>query len=97
MTKGYYKWKATEKVGKSRGIDADLKEHILAIHRIRPYYDIRMRTALRKKGLYVNSKKVRNLIHEPGIRSVIRKKRSFDGRTPFVLFDNVLNRQFMAD
>ncbi|HAJ4019726.1 TPA: IS3 family transposase, partial [Escherichia coli] len=96
---GYYKWKATEKVRKVRvEQDADLKEHILAIHRIRPYFGYkRMRTALRKEGLQVNTKKVRRLMRELGIRSVIRKKRPFAGRKPSIVFNNVLNRQFAAD
>lgn len=77
--------------------DTILKDHILAIHRLRPYFGYyRMRTALRKEGLIVNHKKVRRLMRELGIRSVIRKKRPFAGRKPSVVFDNVLNRQFTA-
>jgi len=96
---GYYKWKATEKARKARAErDADLKEHMLAIHRLHPYFGYkRMRTALRKEGLNVNSKKVRRLMRELDIRSVIRKKRPFAGRKPSVVFENVLNRQFAAE
>ncbi|MCY9527564.1 IS3 family transposase, partial [Paenibacillus larvae] len=57
----------------------------------------RIRTALRKEGLQVNHKKVRRLMRELGIRSVIRKKRPFAGRKPSVVFSNVLNRQFTSD
>ncbi|HIC3435359.1 TPA: IS3 family transposase, partial [Campylobacter jejuni] len=65
---------------------------------IRPYFGYkRMRTALRKEGLQVNTKKVRRLMRELGIRSVIRKKRPFAGRKPSIVFNNVLNRQFAAD
>jgi putative transposase len=95
---GYYKWSATlEQRQKRMDQDADIKDHILAIHQLRPHYGyIRMRTALRKEGLMVNHKKVRRLMRELGIRSVIRKKRPFAGRKPSVLFPNVLNRQFEA-
>jgi putative transposase len=58
---GYYKWLTTYEDRQAR-LDDDtvLKEHILAIHRIRPHYGyFRMRTALRKEGLAVNHKKVR--------------------------------------
>jgi putative transposase len=96
---GYYKWKSSEQLRRVRAEqDANLKEHILAIHRFHPYYGYkRMRTALRKEGVNVNTKKVRRLMRELGIRSVIRKKRPFAGRKPSVVFENVLNRQFTAD
>lgn len=95
---GYYKWKtALNNQQQRRERDADLKEHILAIHRLRPYFGyIRMCTALRKEGLLVNHKKVRRLMRELGIRSVIRKKRPNAGRKPSVVFANVLNRDFKA-
>jgi len=95
---GYYKWKASLSAREQRKErDADLKEHILAIHRLRPYFGyIRMCTALRREGLLVNRKKVRRLMRELGIRSVIRKKRPNAGRKPSVVFDNVLNRDFQA-
>jgi len=95
---GYYKW-YNSSAERSAMLEADtiLKDHILAIHRLRPYFGYyRMRTALRKEGLIVNHKKVRRLMRELGIRSVIRKKRPFAGRKPSVVFDNVLNRQFTA-
>jgi putative transposase len=96
---GYYKWKSTAATREARmEQDADLKEHILAIHRLRPYFGYkRMRTALRKEGFPVNTKKVRRLMRELGIQSVIRKKRPFAGRKPSVVFDNVLNRQFTSE
>lgn len=56
-----------------------------------------MRTALLKEGFLVNHKKVRMLMRELGIRSVIRKKRPFAGRKPSVVFPNVLNREFTAE
>ncbi|PWV86606.1 transposase InsO family protein [Paenibacillus cellulosilyticus] len=95
---GYYKWLAAYETRRAR-LDHDvvLKEHILAIHRIRPHYGyFRMRTALRKEGLNVNHKKVRRLMRELGIQSVIRKKRPFAGRKASVVFPNVLNREFTA-
>jgi transposase InsO family protein len=95
---GYYKWKA--KIAcrtKSKDGDTTIKEHILAIHRLHPYYGyIRMRTALRKEGLLVNQKKVRRLMRELGIRSVIRRKRPFVGRKSSIIFANVLARKFTA-
>jgi putative transposase len=96
---GYYKWIATAEARKARAErDVFLKEHILAIHRLRPYFGyIRMHTALGKEGLVVNHKKVRRLMRELGIRSVIRKKRPFAGRKPSVLFSNILNREFTAE
>ncbi len=95
---GYYKWlNALAEQRTKLEKDTNLKEHILAIHRVRPYFGYyRMRTALRKEGLIVNHKKVRRLMRELGIRSVIRKKRPFAGRKPSVVFDHVLNRCFAA-
>jgi transposase InsO family protein len=96
---GYYKWLTTLEVHTTRmEEDSLLKEHILAIHRIRPHYGyFRMCTALRKEGFHVNHKKVRRLMRELGIQSVIRKKRPFAGRKPSVIFPNVLNRDFTAE
>ncbi|WP_435303371.1 IS3 family transposase [Paenibacillus amylolyticus] len=95
---GYYKWKKNIVLREKRADrDTDLKAHILGIHRLRPYFGYkRMRTALGKEGLVVNHKKVRRLMRELQIRSVIRKKRPFAGRKPSVLFRNVLNREFSA-
>lgn len=96
---GYYKWLNTL-ADREAMLEADtmLKDHILAIHRLRPYFGYyRMRTALRKEGLLVNHKKVRRLMRELGIRSVIRKKRPFTGYKPSVIFHNVLNRKFAAE
>ncbi|WP_124115998.1 IS3 family transposase [Paenibacillus xylanexedens] len=95
---GYYKWKKSIVLREKRADrDADLKAHILGIHRLRPYFGYkRMRTALGKEGFVVNHKKVRRLMRELQIRSVIRKKRPFAGRKPSVLFRNVLNREFSA-
>nr|WP_156110333.1 hypothetical protein [Brevibacillus thermoruber] len=50
---GYYKWKAARESRKTRiEQDTNVKEHILAIHRLRPYFGYkRMRTALHKEGV----------------------------------------------
>ena len=95
----YYKWRKNALLREERQVkDADLKEHILATHRLHPDFGYkRMRTALRKEGFLVNHKKVRRLMRELGIRSVIRKKRPFAGRKPSVVFPNVLNREFTAE
>jgi putative transposase len=88
---GYYKWLMWLSNAQS------LRQIPMAIQRVRPYFGYyRMRTALRKEGLIVNHKKVRRLMREMGIQSVIRKKRLFAGRKPSVVFDNVLNRCFTA-
>jgi putative transposase len=96
---GYYKWKtALEPRATHIELETNLKEHILAIHRLRPHFGYkRMRTALHKEGLQINHKKVRRLMRELGIRSVIRKKRPFAGRKPSVVFPNILNREFTAE
>jgi putative transposase len=44
----------------------------------------------------VNQKKVRRLMRELGIRSVIRRKRPFVGRKSSITFANVLAREFTA-
>jgi len=95
----YYKWRKNALLREARQVkDADLKEHILATHRLHPDFGYkRMRTALRKEGFLVNHKKVRRLMRELGIRSVIRKKRPFAGRKPSVVFPNILNREFTAE
>lgn len=50
----------------------------------------------RKGGIYLIGR-VRRLMHELSIRSVIRRKRPFAGRKPSVCFGNVLNRVFAAE
>lgn len=96
---GYYKWQKSKARQKAAlNLDATLKAHILAIHRIRPYFGyIRMRTALRREGIFVNHKKVRRLMRELGIQSVIRRKRPFVGRKASVVYGNVLARDFKAE
>lgn len=96
---GYYKWKNSRASREQRqNRDADLKAHLLNIHRLRPYFGVpRMQIALRREGLVVNHKKVRRLMRELSIRSVIRRKRPFAGRKPSVCFANVLNRAFVSE
>ena len=79
---GYYKWlHANKNRSAKQSMDTMLKEHILGIHLQYPFYGYkRVRVALRREGLLVNSKKVRRLMRELGIRSVIRKKRPHYGR-----------------
>jgi putative transposase len=45
----------------------------------------------------VNHQRVRRLMRELGIQSVIRKKRPFYGRRGSLVFPNLLNREFCAD
>ncbi|MFE1626963.1 IS3 family transposase [Brevibacillus reuszeri] len=53
------KWKASAGSREDRiRQDTDLKEHILDIHRLRPYFGYkRIRTALHKEGFRVNHKR----------------------------------------
>ena len=96
---GYYKWRKNHS-NMSRRLEEDLllKEHILAIHKLHPYYGYkRMTRALSREGIVVNHKRVRRLMRELGIKSVIRKKRPFYGLRGSVVFPNVLNREFCAE
>lgn len=95
---GYYKWrKARERAHGHAQQEHVLKEHIMAIHRLRPYYGyLRMTVALRKEGFHINHKRVYRLMKELGIRSVIRKKRRFFGKQPSIVYPNRLNRNFSA-
>lgn len=95
---GYYKWRSTESKRKTRQQrDQILKEHLLAIHRSRPFYGYpRMQAALRKEGFHVNHKRVYRLMKELNIQSVIRKKRRYFGKEPSVIHPNRLNRKFKA-
>ncbi len=93
---GYYKWRKM-RANRHAKKEQDLKEHILAIHRLRPYYGYpRMARALRREGIHINHKKVYRLMKEMGIRSVIRKKRRFFGKQVSVVYPNRLERQFRA-
>lgn len=96
---GYYKWRKTQSK-RSMRVERNLliKEHIIAIHKVHPYYGYkRMTRALSREGIVVNHKRVRRLMRELGIKSVIRKKRPFYGRRGSVMFKNVLNREFYAE
>lgn len=96
---GYYKWrKATKRSTERQEEEQLLKEHIMAIHRMRPYLGyLRVTTRLRREGLIVNHKRVYRLMRELGIRSVIRRKRRFFGRQASVVHPNHLDRQFAAE
>jgi putative transposase len=96
---GYYKWrKSSEATVRRREEEVNLKEHILSIHRVHPYYGyLRMTVALRKEGLHINHKRVYRLMKELGIRSVIRKKRRFFGKQASVVNPDRLERQFHAE
>jgi len=96
---GYYKWLRKQTIPSPRKReDKLLKEHILAIHRIHPYFGyLRMTIALRREGLHVNHKRVYRLIKELRIRSVIRKKRRFFGKQASVIHPNSLERKFQAE
>jgi putative transposase len=95
---GYYKWRKTrERAHRHAQQEHILKDHIMAIHRLRPFYGyLRMTVALRKEGFLVNHKRVYRLMKLLGIRSVIRKKRRFFGKQQSVVFPNRLDRKFSA-
>lgn len=96
---GYYKWRKSRSIRKVK-VDEELllKEHILAIYKIHPYFGYkRMTKALKREGILINHKRVRRMMRDLGIRSVIRKKRPFYGKRGSVVFPNVLNRQFSAE
>ncbi|MBE7683912.1 IS3 family transposase, partial [Paenibacillus sp. P13VS] len=79
---GYYKWRKSIAAAKERRHkEHELESHLLAIHRVHPYFGyLRMTVALRREGLRVNHKKVYRLMKQLGICSVIRKKRRFFGK-----------------
>ncbi|NMO78261.1 IS3 family transposase [Bacillus sp. UniB3] len=56
-----------------------------------------MTTALKREGIFINHKRVRRLMRDLGIRSVIRKKRPFYGRRGSIVFPNILNQNFYAE
>lgn len=95
---GYYKWKnSRERWRKRREEEQFVKEQILAIHYLHPYFGyLRMTVALRKEGLSINHKRVYRLMKELSIRSVIRKKRRYFGRRRSVVQPNRLKRKFHA-
>ncbi|HFJ9273969.1 IS3-like element ISBth8 family transposase [Bacillus cereus] len=96
---GYYKWRKYHNVQRLRQKrDMWHKEHILSIHRQHPYYGYkRMTRALAREGMVMNHKRVRRLMRELGIQSIIRKKRPFYERKTSVVFKNHLNREFQAE
>lgn len=95
---GYYKWrKSRQATSERRQQEHELESHLLAIHRVHPYFGyLRMTVALRREGLRVNHKKVYRLMKQLGICSVNRKKRRFFGKQASVVNPNRLERQFQA-
>lgn len=96
---GYYKWRKRGSHPNSPMLQEKLlEEHIMAIHRLHPYFGyLRMTVALKREGLHVNHKRVYRLMKKLGIRSVIRKKRRFFGKQASVVHPNRLERQFHAE
>lgn len=95
---GYYKWhKQQDRESIKEREEQEIKEHILAIHKLRPYFGyLRMVVALNHEGYHVNHKRVYRIMKELGIQSVIRKKRRYFGRQPSVIQPNRLVRNFKA-
>jgi putative transposase len=96
---GYYKWRKTMTTPTKRHENEQLlKEHIMAIHRMRPYLGyLRVTSRLRREGIVVNHKRVYRLMKELGVRSVIRKKRKYFGKQASVIHPNRLDRKFTAE
>ncbi|WDH85107.1 IS3 family transposase [Paenibacillus urinalis] len=96
---GYYKWRKRGSHLNSLMLQEKLlEEHIMAIHRLHPYFGyLRMTVAMKREGLHVNHKRVYRLMKKLGIRSVIRKKRRFFGKQASVVHPNRLERQFHAE
>lgn len=95
---GYYKWlKNREHLSPRRSENQEIKQHIFAIHRMRPYYGyFRMVIALSHEGYNVNHKRVYRLMKELGIQAVIRKKRRYFGKEASFVQPNRLERNFKA-
>lgn len=75
-----------------------IKEHIMAIHRSRPFYGYpRITIALKREGFWINHKRVYRLMKEMNIQSIIRKKRRYFGRQAPVVLPNRLNREFQTN
>jgi len=96
---GYYKWlKTCAQRNSRRQAEQTVRDHIMAIHRLHPYYGyIRMTTALRKEGLQINHKRVYRLMKRLEIQSVIRKKRRFFSKEVCIVNPNRLDREFRAE
>ncbi|MFD0698743.1 IS3 family transposase [Paenibacillus sp. GCM10027628] len=94
----YYKWRATRSSRmQKQARDYELKEHMMAIHAVHPYFGYpRMMNALWEAGYRVNHKKIWRLMRELSIQSVIRKKRQRFSYKPSVIYPNRLKRQFHA-
>ncbi|MFB7817702.1 IS3 family transposase [Paenibacillus chitinolyticus] len=95
---GYYKWrKRCLRPDPRKEQELLLEDHLMAMHRLHPYFGyLRMTAALRKEGLHVNHKRVYRLMKKLGIQSVIRKKRRFFGKQVSVVHPNRLGREFHA-
>ncbi|XEQ95410.1 IS3 family transposase ISBth8 [Sporomusa paucivorans] len=95
---GYYKWLRQHKnASVKQQKEQELKEHIVAIHQLRPYFGyLRMVIALAHEGFHVNHKRVYRIMKELGIQSMIRKKRRYFGKQPSVVQPNRLERDFKA-
>lgn len=91
---GYYKWSNTRS---SSEHTSNVKQHIAAIHSVRPYYGYRrMTVALNREGFAVNHKRVYRLMRELGIQSVIRKKRRYFGKSGGNVFPDLVKRNFTS-
>lgn len=95
---GYYKWlKQRDNMSERQQKNQEIKGHILAIHKIRPYFGyLRMVIALRHEGYHVNHKRIYRLMKELGIKSIIRKKRRYFGQKAPIVQPNRLDRNFEA-
>lgn len=92
----YYKWLNRAEPSKIAA-DQELEIELQNIHRKYPIYGYRrMTTALGKKGICVNHKRVYRLMKKMGISSIIRKKRRTFGRIDSSVFPNIFERNFQS-
>lgn len=98
---GYYKWLQRQTYLSPKQIeDQKIKERIKECHaKLKGIYGYRrvMVWLRRRHGLQLNHKRVQRLMHELGIRAVIRKKRPYYGKKEVhIISQNHLNRDFQA-
>uniref|UniRef100_UPI00403FB547 IS3 family transposase n=1 Tax=Paenibacillus sp. FSL H8-0079 TaxID=2921375 RepID=UPI00403FB547 len=95
---GYYKWrKSRQAKSERRQKEHELESHLLAIHRVYPYFGyLQMTVALHREELGVNHTKVYRVMKQLRFCSVIRRKRRFFGKQASVVNPNRLERQFQA-
>lgn len=93
---GYYDWKR-RKENKSDEMIAQIIKELQ--EKVRYTYGYRRMKILleREKNLILNHKVVQRLMAKYGLQSVIRRKYIYKGSQKFFKYDNMLNRNFVAN